>query len=47
MPKKVQLNPVGWMSQLSRAEMESVTAIHNPERYQLFRKCCLAVLNSG
>ena len=44
---KVQLNPVGWMSQLSQSEMKSVTASHHPERYQLFRRCCLAVLNSG
>ncbi|NVK54029.1 MAG: LOG family protein [Alteromonadaceae bacterium] len=45
--KKVQLNPVGWMSQLSQLEVAKLEDTTNSELYKLFRNCCLAVLNSG
>jgi predicted Rossmann-fold nucleotide-binding protein len=45
--RTIQLNPVGWMSQLSQAEIELLAQHNESERYQLFRICCLAVLNSG
>ena len=45
--RTIQLNPVGWMSQLSQAEIELLAQHNDSERYQLFRICCLAVLNSG
>lgn len=46
-PRTIQLNPVGWMSQLSQSEIELLAQHNDSERYQLFRNCCLAVLNSG
>ena len=45
--KKIQLNPVGWMSQLSQLEVSKLEDTTNCNLYQLFRNCCLAVLNSG
>lgn len=45
--KKVQLNPVGWMSQLSQMEVTRLEDSTNSELYDMFRNCCLAVLNSG
>ena len=45
--KKVQLNPVGWMSQLSQIEVAQLQDSANSELYNMFRNCCLAVLNSG
>lgn len=45
--KKIQLNPVGWMSQLSQLEVSKLEDTTNSNLYQLFRNCCLAVLNSG
>lgn len=44
---RVQLNPVGWISQLSQGEVTLLTDTANSELYQIFRNCCLAVLNSG
>ena len=44
---KVQLNPVGWMSQLSQVEVSSLQDSTNSALYDVFRNCCLAVLNSG
>ncbi|QJR81759.1 LOG family protein [Alteromonas pelagimontana] len=44
---KVQLNPVGWMSQLSQLEVAQLQDTTNSKLYELFRNCCLAVLNSG
>lgn len=45
--KKIQLNPVGWMSQLSQSEVALLQDTAHGSLYGLFRKCCLAVLNSG
>lgn len=45
--KKVQLNPVGWMSQLSQVEVARLEDTTNSALYDMFRSCCLAVLNSG
>ncbi|WP_100655903.1 nucleotide 5'-monophosphate nucleosidase PpnN [Alteromonas flava] len=44
---RVQLNPVGWISQLSQGEVTLLTDTANSELYDIFRNCCLAVLNSG
>ncbi|MFQ3248830.1 MAG: putative Rossmann-fold nucleotide-binding protein [Glaciecola sp.] len=43
----VQLNPVGWMSQLSQLEVSLLQQSTQSELYGIFRNCCLAVLNSG
>ena len=45
--KKVQLNPVGWMSQLSQEEVAKLQDTTNSELFTMFKNCCLAVLNSG
>ncbi len=45
--KKVQLNPMGWMSQLSQLEVTQLQDTTHSELYDVFRNCCLAVLNSG
>ncbi|GLR70850.1 nucleotide 5'-monophosphate nucleosidase PpnN [Agaribacter marinus] len=47
MTKTVQLNPVGWMSQLSQLEVNQLATSTSAELYKVFRNCCLAVLNSG
>ncbi|GBL04149.1 nucleotide 5'-monophosphate nucleosidase PpnN [Glaciecola sp. KUL10] len=47
MTHTVQLNPVGWMSQLSQLEVSLLQQSTSSELYQVFRNCCLAVLNSG
>jgi predicted Rossmann-fold nucleotide-binding protein len=44
---KVQLNPVGWMSQLSQIEVSQLQDTANSQLFQMFKNCCLAVLNSG
>lgn len=43
----VQLNPVGWMSQLSQLEVSLLQQTTKGDLYAIFRNCCLAVLNSG
>jgi predicted Rossmann-fold nucleotide-binding protein len=43
----IQLNPVGWMSQLSQLEVSLLEQSTQSDLYQVFRNCCLAVLNSG
>ena len=43
----VQLNPVGSMSLLSQLEVDQLKQNTNKEAFQLFRNCCLAVLNVG
>ncbi|MFT5276755.1 MAG: putative Rossmann-fold nucleotide-binding protein [Glaciecola sp.] len=43
----VQLNPVGWMSQLSQLEVSLLQQSTQSDLYGIFRNCCLAVLNSG
>lgn len=45
--KKLQLNPVGWMSQLSQVEVSQLQDTTHSDLYEMFRNCCLAVLNSG
>jgi len=45
--RKVQLNPVGWMSQLSQMEVTRLQDAANGQLFQMFKNCCLAVLNSG
>ena len=45
--KKVQLNPVGWMSQLSQIEVSQLQDTAHSQLFHLFKNCCLAVLNSG
>lgn len=47
MNKTIQLNPVGTMSQLSQLEMNLLEQSTTDDMYQIFRNCCLAVLNSG
>lgn len=47
MVHRVQLNPVGWMSQVSPLEIEQLEKSASENLYTLFRSCCLAVLNSG
>ncbi|MEM0911742.1 MAG: nucleotide 5'-monophosphate nucleosidase PpnN [Pseudomonadota bacterium] len=47
MSTKMQLNPVGWMSQLSQLEANQLATSTSEDLYQIFRNCCLAVLNSG
>lgn len=47
MVKRIQLNPVGWMSQLSQLEVNRLQDVTNSQLYDTFRNCCLAVLNSG
>lgn len=47
MIKKVQLNPLGWMSQLSQAEVARLQDASDSELFSMFRNCSLAVLNSG
>ena len=44
---KIQLNPVGAMSQLSQLEVNLLSDSTDRDLYQLFRNCCLAVLYSG
>lgn len=44
---KVQLNPVGWMSQLSQVEVSKLQDTTNSQLFEVFKNCCLAVLNSG
>lgn len=44
---KTQLNALGVMSQLSQLEVDRLSQSKSKELYQVFRKCCLAVLNSG
>jgi predicted Rossmann-fold nucleotide-binding protein len=44
---KVQLDPVGWMSQLSQLEVSLLQQSTKSDLYGTFRNCCLAVLNSG
>jgi predicted Rossmann-fold nucleotide-binding protein len=43
----IQLNPIGVMSQLSKLEVDRLNQSADSQLYQLFRNCCLAVLNSG
>ncbi|EKE74045.1 nucleotide 5'-monophosphate nucleosidase PpnN [Gallaecimonas xiamenensis] len=43
----IQLSPIGSMSLLSQLEVDSLKASSRSNLYQLFRNCCLAVLNSG
>lgn len=45
--KKLQLNPLGWMSQLSQMEVAQLQDTTHSALYDVFRNCCLAVLNSG
>ncbi|MFC4700044.1 nucleotide 5'-monophosphate nucleosidase PpnN [Glaciecola siphonariae] len=47
MSNTYQLNPVGWMSQLSQLEVNQLATSASAEHYRVFRNCCLAVLNSG
>lgn len=47
MSENFQLNPVGWMSQLSQLEVNQLATSTSDELYRVFRNCCLAVLNSG
>ncbi|MDF2179642.1 nucleotide 5'-monophosphate nucleosidase PpnN [Aliiglaciecola sp. CAU 1673] len=47
MNRSVQLNPVGSLSLLSQLEVDSLKRSTSSELYQIFRNCCLAVLNSG
>ena len=47
MTTTTRLNPVGWMSQLSQLEMNLLEQSTTDDMYQIFRNCCLAVLNSG
>jgi len=47
MTKTFQLNPVGWMSQLSQLEINLLEKSTTDDLYQIFRNCCLAVLNAG
>nr|WP_136251662.1 nucleotide 5'-monophosphate nucleosidase PpnN [Ningiella ruwaisensis] len=47
MSKTYQLNPVGWMSQLSQLEVNQLGTSTSADHYRVFRNCCLAVLNSG
>jgi predicted Rossmann-fold nucleotide-binding protein len=47
MSKTYQLNPVGWMSQLSQLEVNQLATSTSDDYYRVFRNCCLAVLNSG
>lgn len=44
---KVQINPTGAMSLLSQLETDRLKQTSTSELYQLFRNCCLAVLNCG
>jgi hypothetical protein len=44
---KIQLNPVGAMSQLSHLEVNLLSESTDSDLYRLFRNCCLAVLYSG
>lgn len=45
--EKVQLNPVGWMSQLSQLEVTLLEDSANSTLFEMFKVCSLAVLNSG
>lgn len=45
--KKLQLNPVGSMSQLSQVEVAKLQDTTNSALFTMFRNCSLAVLNSG
>lgn len=45
--KKIQLNFVGWMSQLFQVEVSKFEDIINSELYCMFCNCCLVVFNSG
>jgi predicted Rossmann-fold nucleotide-binding protein len=47
MPTKILLNPIGSMSQLSQLEINQLEQSTTDDMYQMFRNCCLAVLNSG
>ncbi len=47
MTKTYQLNPVGWMSQLSQLEMNLLEQSTTDDLHEVFRNCCLAVLNAG
>ncbi|WP_341503463.1 nucleotide 5'-monophosphate nucleosidase PpnN [Gallaecimonas sp. GXIMD4217] len=43
----VQISPTGSMNLLSQLEVDSLKQTSQSNIYQLFRNCCLAVLNSG
>lgn len=43
----IQISPTGVLGHLSQNEIDCIAMQHKPERYELFRECCLAVLNSG
>ncbi|MBU3003604.1 nucleotide 5'-monophosphate nucleosidase PpnN [Paraglaciecola arctica] len=45
--QKIQLNPLGSMSQLSQLEVNLLSESKDSDLYRLFRNCCLAVLYSG
>ncbi len=45
--KKIQLNPTGPMGLLSQTEVDLIQHVRDNQLHQLFRDCCLAVLNSG
>lgn len=45
--KTVQLNPTGPMGLLSQTEVDLIQQVKESHLHQLFRDCCLAVLNSG
>lgn len=47
MSNTYQLQPVGWMSQLSQLEVNQLATATSKDLYRTFRNCCLAVLNSG
>ncbi len=47
MSVRIQLNPVGWLSQLSQLEVSQLETSTSDDLYRVFRNCCLAVLNSG
>lgn len=44
---RILLNPLDGMNLLSQVEVKKLTKSSNSQLYQLFRKCCLAVLNVG
>lgn len=45
--RSIQLNPTGPMGMLSQIEVDIIQHVKQTYLHQLFRDCCLAVLNSG
>ena len=46
-PAKISVSPEGFLEVLSQREVEHLVEMSQTNLHQLFRRCCLAVLNCG